>query len=171
MQEIQPIVNRVEQSGLITIELEDFFPKQEEIVAIDLKQYLFKELILREAAFREAIKQTDWSQYSGKYVTVYSSANAIIPVWAYMLLSTALTPYAKDIACTHPDHAAEIFLYRKIAALDMHHFQDKAVIVKGCANRPIPEAAFAQITQQLTGVVRSLMYGDACSSVPIYKKK
>ena len=171
MQEIQPIVNRVEQSGLITIELGEFYPKPEEIVAIDLKQYLFKELVLREADFREAIKKTDWAQYSGKYVALHSSANAIIPVWAYMLLSAALSPYAKDVACSSPQHASDIFLYRKISALNMHDFADKAVIVKGCGDRKIPEAAFAQITEQLTKVVRSLMYGDACSSVPVYKKK
>ena len=170
MQEVKPIINRIELSGLITLNLEDYFPKQEEILAIDLKQFLFKELILREADFRETIKQTDWTKYTGKYVVIHSSANAIIPLWAYMLLSAALSPYAKDVACSSPEHAAEIFLYRNIANMNMNEFADGLVIVKGCGERQIPEAAYVQITERLSKVVRSLMYGDACSSVPVFKK-
>lgn len=170
MEEVKPIVNRVEQSGLITLDLENYFPSTDEIVAIDLKDFLFKELILREAEFRDRVKNSDWKKYEGRYVVLYCSTNAIIPMWAYMVLSAQLAPVAKDVACSLPEHAAEIFLYRNIAKLNMEEFKNQRVIVKGCGDRKIPEAAFVQIAEQLTKVVRSLMYGEACSSVPVFKK-
>ncbi|HLP22177.1 MAG TPA: DUF2480 family protein, partial [Chitinophagales bacterium] len=123
METVKPIVNRVAQNtSLVTIDLEEYYPKQEEIVAIDLKAFLFKELILREADFRETVKNTNWSQYTGQYVVLFCSANAIIPMWAYMILSAELAPYAKDIACSTPEHAADIFLYRNIAKLNADDF-------------------------------------------------
>lgn len=171
METVKPIVNRVAQNtSLVTIDLVEYYPTAEEIVPIDLKAFLFKELILREADFRETVKNTDWSQYAGRYVVLFCSANAIIPMWAYMILSAELSAYAKDIACSPPEHAADIFLYRNIAKLNADDFKDKRVIVKGCGDRQIPEAAFVQIAQQLTKVVRALMYGEACSSVPVFKK-
>lgn len=170
MDTVKPIVNRVAQSGLITLDLADYFPHPEEIVAIDLKDFLFKGLILRETEFRETVKNTNWEQYRDRYVAIHCSADAIVPMWAYMILSANLAPYAKDVACSPPDHAAEIFLYRNIAQLKADDYTDKRVIVKGCGDRQVPEAAFVQIAHQLTKVVRSLMYGEACSSVPVYKK-
>lgn len=170
METVKPIVNRVEQSGLITLDLENYFPAPEEIVAIDLKEFLFKELILREAEFRDTVKNSDWKKYAGKYVVLYCSTNAIIPMWAYMVLSAQLAPFVKDVACSSPEHAAEIFLYRNMAKLNMDDFKNQRVIVKGCGDRKIPEAAFVQIAEQLAKVVRSLMYGEACSSVPVFKK-
>lgn len=170
MENTSPIINRVDQSGLITLNLEDYFPKDEEIIGIDMKDFLFKEMILREADFRDKIKQTDWKKYQGKYVTVFSSANAIIPMWAYMILSTQLASVAKDVACAAPQHAAEIFLLRNIANLDKELFTSKRVLVKGCGQRAISEAAYVLIAQQLSSVVLSLMYGEACSAVPVYKK-
>lgn len=167
----KPIVNKVAQSGLITLDLAEYFPLEKDITVVDLKNYLFKELILKEADFRETVKNTDWSIYSNKYVVLHCSADAVVPMWAYMLLSVALTPYAKDIACAHPSHAAEIFLYRNIAAMDWSRFKDKRIVVKGCGERQIPEAAYVQIAQQLSKVARSVMYGEACSSVPVFKKK
>jgi hypothetical protein len=150
--------------------LEDYFPKQDELVVIDLKDYLFKELILKEADFRETVKNTDWSNYKNKYVVLFCSTNAIIPMWAYMILSAELSTYAKDIACTHPTHAAEIFLYRNIAKLNREEFEGKRVVVKGCGERQIPVGAYVQITQQLSQVARSVMYGEPCSTVPVFKK-
>lgn len=170
METVTPIINRVAQSGLITLDLETYFPLPEQIATIDLKEFLFKGLILREAEFRETVKNTDWSPYTGKYVALYCSANAIIPMWAYMVLSSKLAPLAKGVACSPPEHAAEIFLYRNLAALNMDEFKGQRVIVKGCGARPVPEAAFVQIATQLTPAVRSLMYGEACSSVPVFKK-
>ncbi len=170
METVTPIVNRVAQSGLITLDLESYFPMPEEIAGIDLKDFLFKGLILREAEFREAVKNTDWTKYTGKYVALYCSADAIIPMWAYMILSTRLASVAKDIASCTIEHAAEIFLYRNIARLNMDEFKEQRVIVKGCGERQVPAAAFVQIAEQLAKVVRSLMFGEACSSVPVFKK-
>lgn len=170
METPKPIVNKVAQKALITIDLEELFPKQEELMVIDLKDYLFKELILKEADFRETVKNTDWSQYRDKYVVLYCSSNAIIPMWAYMVLSAELSAYARDIACTPPAHATEVFLYRNIAALSRTEFEGKRIVVKGCGERQIPEAAYVQVTQQLSQVARSIMYGEACSSVPVFKK-
>lgn len=170
METVTPIINRVAQSGLITLDLETYFPTTEEIVGMDLKDFLFKGLILREADFRETIKATDWTIYTGKYVALFCSANAIIPMWAYMILSSRLATIAKDVACSPIEHATEIFLYRNIARLNMADFEGQRVIVKGCGDRRIPEAAFVQIAEQLAKVVKSLMFGEACSSVPVFKK-
>ncbi len=170
MDTTKPLINRVSQSALITLDLETFFPKTEEIAGIDLKDFLFKGLILREAEFREAVKNMDWSIYSNKYVTIYCSTNAIIPMWAYMLLSANLSHVATDIACSPLDHAAEIFLYRNLDRLDMAPYKNERIVIKGCGDRAIPEAAFVQITQQLSKVARSVMYGEPCSTVPVFKK-
>lgn len=170
MDTTKPLVNRVEQSALITLNLETYLPKADEIMAIDLKDYLFKGLILREADFREAIKNTDWGQYRDKYVVIHCSADAVIPMWAYMLLSAQLTPYAKDIATSSLDHAPEIFLYRNLAHVDMAQFAGQRIVVKGCGDEKIPEAAFVQITQQLAKTAQSVMYGEPCSTVPVFKK-
>ena len=170
MDTTKPIVNRVAQSPLITLDLETFFPKQEEISVIDLKDFLFKGLLLREADFREAVKKMDWSQFKDKYVVIHCSTDAIIPMWAYMVLSSELSNYAIDIASSKPEHADEIFLYRNIARLDMATFKNQRIVIKGCGDRKIPEAAFVQITQQLSKVARSLMYGEPCSTVPVFKK-
>ncbi len=170
MDTAKPLVNKVAQKALINLDLEDYFPMPEEIVSIDLKGFLFKELILREADFRESVKNTDWSIYKDKYVVLYCSSNAIIPMWAYMVLSAELSPFAKDIASSSPDHAPEIFLYRNLAKLNMDEFRNQRVIVKGCGDRKVPEAAFVQIAEQLSKVARVVMYGEACSNVPVFKK-
>ena len=170
METVQPIVNRVAQSGLITLDLEEYYPKPEEIESIDLKDFLFKGLILREAEFREMAKNTDWTKFENKYVVLYCSADAIIPMWAYMVLSAELTPYVKDVASSSLDHAAEIFLYRNLAKLKEEEFKEARVVVKGCGDRQIPEAAYVQIANQLTKVTKSVMFGEACSAVPVFKK-
>lgn len=168
--ELKPLINKVAQKALVTIDLEELFPMQEDILAIDLKDFLFKGLMLREADFRTAIAQTDWAAYKDRFVTIYCSANAIVPMWAYMVISAELTPFAKDVAQTSPSHAAEIFLYRQIAQLDMAKFANQRVVVKGCGNRPIPEAAYVQIATQLAKVARVILYGEPCSTVPVFKK-
>ena len=168
--DVKPIVNRVAQKAIISLDLEDYFPKQEELAVIDLKDYLFKGLILKEADFRETVKNTDWTTYAGKYVVIYCSANAIVPMWAYMVLSAEVSVYAKDVACSTPEHATEIFLYRNLAKLDMEQFKGQRVVIKGCGNRKVPEAAYVQLTAQLTGIARVIMYGEPCSMVPVFKK-
>ncbi|MBL0310461.1 MAG: DUF2480 family protein [Bacteroidetes bacterium] len=170
MDAVKPIVNKVAQSALITLALETFFPKEEEIACIDLKDFLFRGLILREEEFRNAVKNKDWEEYRDKCVAIYCSSDAIIPMWAYMILSVSLSSIAKDVAATAPLQAPETFLLRNLIRLDANLFQDKRVLVKGCGDRKISEAAFVQIADLLTPVVRSLMYGEACSNVPIFKK-
>lgn len=171
MDTTKPLVNKVAQKALITLNLEDYLPKEEEIVAIDLKEYLFKGLILREADFRETVKTTNWETYRDKYVALYCSTDAIIPMWAYMVLTAELSNYAKDVTVTIPAKAAESFLVKNIAALDTEQFKEQRVVVKGCGDRPVSEAAYVQITAKLAPVARVIMYGEPCSTVPVFKKQ
>lgn len=166
----KPIINKVAQKAIVTLDLETFLPADEAMVSIDLKEFLFKGLILREADFRETVKNTDWSQYRDKYVAIYCSADAVIPMWAYMVLSAELAAYAKDIAFTKPELAAETFLYRYIGHMDMEQYRSQRVVIKGCSDKRIPEGAYVQMTQQLSKVARVVMYGEPCSTVPVFKK-
>ena len=170
MDTTKPLVNKVAQKALVTLNLEDYLPKEEDIVVIDLKEYLFKGLILREADFREAVKNANWQAYSSKYVSLYCSTDAIIPMWAYMVLAAQLAPFAKEVAACKPQDAAQVFLERNIIAFNTTQFEGKRVIVKGCGDKPIDERAYLLIAQKLAKQVRAIMYGEACSAVPLYKK-
>jgi len=167
--ETAPLVNRVAASNLITIDLEDFYP-QGEIVSFDLKDYLFMELILKEKDFREALKAHDWTQYKGKNLLVFCSADAIIPMWAYMLVASYAAPYALDIAQTTPDQYIETAYTKKLAALDLSEYEGKRLVIKGCSDKPVPASAYLEITRRLQGIVLSIMFGEPCSTVPVYKK-
>ena len=169
METVKPIINKVAQRALVNLDLEDYFPTSGEIEEIDLAQYLFKGLLLREADFREAVKTTNWASYRDRYVVIYCSADAIIPMWAYMVLSAEVALFAKDVVSSLPAQAAQLFLCRNLAKLDMQAYKGQRVIVKGCGSRVIPEAAFVQIAEQLAKVARVIMYGEACSTVPIFK--
>jgi len=166
----EEIVNRVSASVLEDLNLEDYYPK-EEIVVFDLKPYLFMELILKEKDFREALQNTDWTIYQGKVVAVTCSADAIIPMWAYMLVASYLQPIASEIVFGDADAALKELFLKKIASIDVSRFADKRVVVKGCGNLPVGEYAFLEITKVLRPVAKSIMYGEACSTVPIFKKK
>jgi Protein of unknown function (DUF2480) len=168
--EVSPIINKVAQKSLITIDLADFFPKEEEILTIDLKDYLFKGLILREADFREQVKNADWRAYQDKYVVIHSSVDAIVPMWAYMVLTAELSPYAKDIANISPAHATDIFMYRAIEKINPADYEGQRIVIKGCGDRQIDSAAFVHITHKLAAAARAINYGEACSMVPVYKK-
>lgn len=168
--EVAPIINKVAQKALVTIDLSDFFPKEENIAVIDLKDYLFKGLILREADFREQVKNTDWSSYRDKYVVIRSSVDAVIPMWAYMVLAAELTPFVKDIANASPDHATDIFLYRAIEKINPEEYAGQRVVIKGCGDRQIDAAAFVYITHRLAASARAISYGEPCSMVPVYKR-
>lgn len=170
MQTPDPIINKVAQKNIITIDLADLLPAESDMVVIDMKDFLFKELILREADFREQVKSTDWSTYRDKYVVLYSSVNAIIPMWAYMVISAELAPYIKDIANADPTHAADIFMYRAIEKLNAAEYEGQRIVIKGCGDKQIDAAAFVYITQKLAGTARALMYGEPCSMVPVYKR-
>lgn len=164
------IINKVAESGLITLDLEAYYPK-EEIVVFDLKPYLFMELILKEKEFRQAMQEHDWSQYKEKIVAVHCSADAIIPMWAYMLVASYLQPLADNIIVgTEEDARRQLFL-RNINAIDTGPFNDQRIVIKGCGDLPIGEYAYLEITKRLRPVAKTIMYGEPCSTVPVYKRK
>ena len=165
----KPLVNRVANSGLITINLEDHFPK-EELVAFDLKDYLFKELILKEKDFREALKTHDWEPYEGKIVTVFCSTDAIIPVWAYMLVSAYAQPFAKEVFHGNTELYLKSAYKTIVSEMDTAQYQDKRIVIKGCSNKPVPASAYVDLTSKLRPFAQSVMYGEPCSTVPIFKR-
>lgn len=163
------LVNRVAASGLVTINLENFFPKGE-VVAFDLKPFLFMELILKEKDFREALKAQDWTQYTDKHLVVFCSADAIIPVWAYMLVATYATPYAASIFQGDAENFYKSHYEHCIANLDLSEYEGERIVIKGCSDKPVPPSAYLALTRRLRDVAQSIMYGEPCSTVPIYKK-
>jgi len=166
----EPIVNKVAESGLITIDLEKFLPDGE-VAVFDLKDHLFMGLILKEKDFREALKNMDWNVYQDKNVAITCSADAIIPVWAYMLVASYLEPIAKEVYLGTEEEMIKHLFLKKISSVNMQQFTDQRVVVKGCGDIPIGNYAYAEITKQLRPVVKSIMYGEPCSTVPVYKKK
>lgn len=163
------IINKVAQSSLITLDLEKYYPKGE-IVEFDLKEYLFMELILKEKDFREAMKKLDWSAYQDKNIALHCSADAIIPIWAYMLVATYAEAYARNIIYGDKETALNVLYVKSLAAINPKDFEDARVVIKGCADIKIPEAAYVEITRKLRPVVKSIMYGEPCSTVPVYKQ-
>ncbi|MEI8141559.1 MAG: DUF2480 family protein [Chitinophagia bacterium] len=166
----EPFVNKVAESGLISLDLAQYIPNND-IVIFDIKPYLFMELILKEKDFRASLAAIDWTEYENKIVGIFCSADAIIPMWANMLIVANLTPYAKSIYFGDENKTRELVLFEAIQNLDSSSFIDQRVVVKGCGDTPIGESAFIAITQKLTPVVKSIMYGEPCSTVPVYKKK
>jgi hypothetical protein len=167
---MEPIVNKVAESGILTLDLEEFYPKGE-IAVFDLKDHLFMGLILKEKDFRAALQTMDWSQYRDKYVAVTCSADAIIPIWAYMLIASYLQPVAKDIVVGDEKTLINTLFVKNIAAFKGEDFLDQRVVVKGCGEIQIPETAYLEITSKLRPYAKSIMYGEPCSTVPIFKKK
>jgi len=167
---MEEIRNKVAESGLITIDLEKYYPDQQP-VAFDLKNFLFMEMLLREKDFREALDQHDWSVYGGKDVAVYCSTDAIVPMWAYMLVASKLSGTAKSIISGTPEEAFKQVFIQNIRQVDAAVYDGKRAVVKGCGDKPVPEYAYAEISIKLLPVVKSLMYGEPCSTVPVYKRK
>lgn len=170
MESTEKLINRVADSGLITLDLEELYP-QEPKAAFDLKDFLFMGLILKEKDYREALKAVDWEKYKGKNIAVFCSADAIIPVWAYMLAGVYLEPVANRFFFCPFDELDDKIYDEKIAKFDVQSFKDQRVIIKGCSDKPVPVSAYLAITRKLRPVARSLMYGEACSNVPLYKQK
>jgi len=163
------IINRVANSKLVTFDLEDYYPKGERVL-FDIKDWLMEGLILREAVFREKVSAHDWSLYKDKYVALFCSTEAIIPAWAYMLLATHFHPFAKKVVIGNLETLETVLYTEVIQNLDVTDLKDKMVIIKGCSHKPVPQNAYLLIMGKLQPVVKSLMYGEACSSVPLYKK-
>ncbi len=164
------IINRVANSGLITIDLEDFLPT-EPIEVFDLKDHLFRGLILKEKDFREALKNLDWETYRNKYVAITCSADAIIPLWAFMLVTAYAQPIAKDVYAGTVEEMKKHVALKNMASMKLEDFAGQRVIIKGCGDQQVDSTIYAEITKQLRPVAKSIMYGEACSNVPIYKAK
>jgi len=162
-------VNKVSESGIITLDLEDFYPKDETVV-FDMKDYLFMGLILKEKDFRETMKSLDLNMYEGKNVALTCTADAVIPVWAYMLVVSYLEPVARSIVFGDSDFLHKTLFLQNIAKINVADYADKRVVIKGCGELPITESAYVAITGLLMPVAKSIMYGEPCSTVPIYKK-
>lgn len=163
------ITNKVAQSGLLTIDLEDFHLPGERIV-FDLKSWLFEELILKEKDFREKISGHDWTQYDGKYVALFCSADAIVPTWAYMLVVTNLQPHARKIVFGNQEKLEEHLFEEQLSKLNPEEYKDQRVVIKGCSTDKVPVSAYTRLTEILRPVAKSIMYGEPCSTVPIYKQ-
>jgi hypothetical protein len=163
-------VNKVANSGIITLDLENYLPTGE-TVTFDLKDHLFMGLILKEKDFREALKSLDWSVYEHKNVALTCSVDAIIPVWAYMLVVTYLQPVAKEVYVGTAIEMHKHLFLKNIDAIHPDDYMDQRVVIKGCGEVPIDNYAYAEITRLLKPVAKSIMYGEPCSTVPIYKKK
>lgn len=162
-------INKVSESGIVTIDLETYFPK-EQIMVFDIKQYLFMELILKEKDFRQALKELDTEPYKNKITAITCSADAIIPMWAYMLIASELQPVAKIVILGNEEEARKKILIKNIQQINIEEFIDKRIVIKGCGETAIPEEAYLEITNLLRPVAKSIMFGEPCSTVPVYKK-
>ncbi|MGK0389774.1 MAG: hypothetical protein ACI94Y_002519 [Maribacter sp.] len=165
----KPLVNRVASSGLLTINLEEFYPEGE-VMEFDLKDYLFMELILKEKDFREALKAHDWQQYEGKHLLLFCSVDAIIPMWAYMLVSAHAEPFTASITQGNKEEFLKLSYQTVLSNIDFNQYEDKRVVIKGCSDKPVPAFAYSFLTQKLRAKAKSIMFGEPCSTVPVYKK-
>jgi len=164
------IRNKVAESGLITLDPEKYYPVQVPLT-FDLKDFLFREMLLREKDFRESMDQHNWSQYRDAHVVIFCSSEAIIPLWAYMLVSAKLMGIAGKITVGSVEEAIKSDFLERIHSIDRQAFADKRVIIKGCGEKEIQPYVYEAFASHLLPVVKSLMYGEPCSTVPIYKRK
>ncbi|RIA10445.1 uncharacterized protein DUF2480 [Flavobacteriaceae bacterium MAR_2010_72] len=166
----EEIINRVALSKLMVIDLEDYYPVGQRHV-FDIKGWLYEEFVLREKEFRTKAEEHDWSRYKDSFVALTCTSDAIVPAWAYMLITIHLQPYAKKVVMGNLE-ALETSLYQDIiSALDVNPYTDKPIIIKGCSHKPVPENAYILLSQKLKPIAKSIMYGEACSSVPLFKRK
>lgn len=167
----EPIVNKVAESGIVTLDLEMFFPSNEKVCLLDLKEFLFMGLILKEKDFREALKQLELKTFEHALVGVTCSADAIIPQWAYMLISAKISPVAKAVMMADSEemirHKYHIL---QLQQMDVQPYLDKRMVIKGCGEQPMSSEAYLTITNRLMPVAKSIMYGEPCSTVPVYKR-
>ena len=163
------MINKVAESGIITLNLEDYYP-QGEVMLFDLKDYLFMGLILKEKDFREALKNLDLTPYQNKNIAITCTADAVIPMWANMLVASYLQPVAKNVVFGNEDFLQKTLFLKNLYKINTADYADKRVVIKGCGELPVSESAYVEITNLLRPVVKSIMYGEPCSTVPIYKK-
>jgi hypothetical protein len=163
------IVNKVAKSPLITFNLEDYYPKGKR-VQIDIKEWLFQGIILKEKDFRLELKAHGWEQYQDTYVSLYCSTDAIIPSWAYLLVTTYLEGIAQKVVFGSLEILNSLLYQEALSKIDLTDYQDKPIIIKGCSDKPVPENAYLLALQMLQPVAKLIMYGEACSAVPLYKK-
>lgn len=166
----EEIINRVAKSPLVTIDLEDYYPEGKRVI-FDISAWLYKGLILKEKDFRESVEQHDFSQYKDNYIALACKTDAIIPSWAYLLITTKLAIFAKKIVVGNLELLETVIFQEIILNLDMTKFKDKPIIIKGCSNKPIPETASTLLVEKLTPTAKSILFGEACSTVPLYKRK
>ncbi|MEO8148795.1 MAG: DUF2480 family protein [Bacteroidia bacterium] len=164
----EEIINRVTSSGLITINLEEFYVEGERVI-FDMKDYLFQELMLREKDFREFVKTNDWSVYKDKLVAITCSNDAIVASWAYMIVAAALQPFAKKIVFGNAETLETVLFTEALSKLNSEDYRDQRIVIKGCSDKPVPVSAYVELTRILQPVAKSIMYGEPCSTVPIYK--
>ncbi len=167
---MKPIVNRVSKSPLITIDLEDYYPSERRVI-LDIAPWLENKMVLKEKQFRETVKNHNWESYKNCYVAINCSSQAIIPSWAYLLVSSNLAPYAKEQVVGDLDLLETVIFSKIIDNLDLNIYKNKPLIIKGCSNKPIPNSAYVALIKKLQPVAKSIMFGEACSAVPIFKKK
>jgi hypothetical protein len=165
------LVNKVADSGIITLNLERYLPADADLMEFDLKPFLFKEMIVREKDFRQSLMELDWAIYKDKHIAVFCSVDAIIPMWAYMLVASALQPVAASVYYGTKEALKAHLMMRHLENISVEEYTDKRVVIKGCGDQSLPEMAFLNITAKLRPVVKSLMYGEPCSTVPVFKKK
>lgn len=166
---METLVNRVAESGIITLNLEDYFPGYE-ISGLDIKEFLFMEMILKEKDFRQALKEKDWSVYQDKIVLIFCSVDAIIPSWAYMLLASYLSEIAVDVYYGSQEEFLKMHYRKSIESIDASEYEDKRVVIKGCGDKPVPAAAYGMMTSALKPYAQSIMFGEPCSTVPVFKR-
>jgi len=164
------IINRVANSKLITIDLEEYYPEGERL-ELDIKKWLFAEQILKEKDFRVFVKNNNWEAYQDKYVAVCCSADAVIPSWAYLLIAVSLSPYTKKIVVGNLEQLEVSIFQDVINAMPLENFDGKPVIIKGCSNKQIPQTAYTHLITKLFPITKSIMFGEACSNVPLFKRK
>ncbi len=166
---METIINKVAESGIVTLDLAPYVPAAQGMATFDLKPFLFREMILKEKDYRAALQTHDWDQYKGMHVAITCSVDAIVPVWAYMLTASYLQPVAASIYYGTPEEMGKALMVQKISEIDTAEYADKRVVIKGCGDTPIPDAAYVMVTHRLRPVAKSIMYGEPCSTVPIYK--
>lgn len=163
------IINKVAASGLVTIDLEGWYPEGDRRV-IDIAQQLWQGMALREKDFRDWIKNNDWEQYKDAYVSVYCSADAIIPNWAFMLVASSLAGISKKTVFGAPETMDVMLFHDFISELDIENYRDKRLVIKGCSNKPVPVSAYVDLLNKLQPVAKSIMFGEPCSTVPVFKR-